>query len=33
VLTTFPTGERRLFEDRGPMPAQIASCLHLGESL
>lgn len=32
VLTTFATGERRLFEDRGPMPAEIASCLHLGES-
>jgi xanthine dehydrogenase accessory factor len=32
VLTTFATGERRLFEAPGPMPNEIASCLHLGES-
>jgi xanthine dehydrogenase accessory factor len=32
VLTTLATGERRLFEPPGPMPAEIASCLHLGES-
>lgn len=32
VLTTLATGERRLFESREPMPAEIASCLHLGES-
>jgi xanthine dehydrogenase accessory factor len=32
VLTTLATGERRLFETSGPMPTEIASCLHLGES-
>jgi xanthine dehydrogenase accessory factor len=32
VLTTLATGERRLFEPPGPMPAEIASCLQLGES-
>src|ERR1700757_124011 len=32
VLTALATGERRLFEPPGPMPAEIASCLHLGES-
>jgi len=32
VLTTLATGERRLFEAAGPMPTEIASCLHLGES-
>ena len=32
VLTTLATGERRLFEAPGPMPTEIASCLHLGES-
>jgi xanthine dehydrogenase accessory factor len=32
VLTTLATGERRLFEAPGPMPTEIASCLHSGES-
>jgi xanthine dehydrogenase accessory factor len=32
VLTVLASGERRLFEAPGPMPAEIASCLHLGES-
>jgi xanthine dehydrogenase accessory factor len=32
VLTTLATGERRLFEVPGPMPTEIASCLHSGES-
>jgi len=32
VLTIVATGERRLFEVPGPMPTEIASCLHLGES-
>lgn len=32
VLTTLATGERCLFEPPGPMPAEIASCLRLGES-
>ncbi len=31
VLTVLASGERRLFEAPGPMPAEIASCLHLGE--
>jgi xanthine dehydrogenase accessory factor len=32
VLTTLATGERRLFEAHGPMPAEIAFCLHSGDS-
>jgi xanthine dehydrogenase accessory factor len=32
VLTTLATGERRVFEPPGPVPAEIAACLHLGES-
>jgi xanthine dehydrogenase accessory factor len=32
VLTTLATGERRLFQAGGPMPAEVASCLDLGES-
>jgi xanthine dehydrogenase accessory factor len=32
VLTILASGERRLFEAPWPMPAEIASCLHLGES-
>ena len=32
VLITLATGERRLFEAPGPMPAEIASCLQRGES-
>jgi xanthine dehydrogenase accessory factor len=32
VLITFATGERRLFETCGPMPTEIESCLHRGES-
>jgi xanthine dehydrogenase accessory factor len=32
VLTTLATGERCVFEPPGPVPAEIAACLHLGES-
>ncbi|HXW70432.1 MAG TPA: XdhC family protein [Methylocella sp.] len=32
VLTALAGGEHRLFEAPGPMPAEVASCLHLGES-
>jgi xanthine dehydrogenase accessory factor len=32
VLTVLASGERRLFEAPGPMPTEIASCLHSGES-
>jgi len=32
VLTTLATGERRLFEKHGPMPAEVASCFQLSES-
>jgi xanthine dehydrogenase accessory factor len=32
VLTVLASGERRLFEAPGPIPTEIASCLHSGES-
>ena len=32
VLTTLATGERRLFDAREPMPAEIAQCLNSSES-